>query len=229
MRRPYPVLSPRVACIVSQGGRAPTGRTHRTSIQCTYGVIQKGENALGQGESRELGVLVIAIGNPSRRDDGAGLYIIRELRQRLGLAAPADALSFSAAPEIEESGDIATLCLQQLGPELAEAVSRCTLVVFVDAHTGAYAEDLRTADLAPSFSSAAFTHHMEPATLLALSKSLYGRAPRALSISIRGHDFDFGTELSAETTQLADKAVQVLWDIIHAPRSQAPEAANGLS
>jgi Ni,Fe-hydrogenase maturation factor len=65
--------------------------------------------------------------------------------------------------------------------------------------------------------------------LLALAKSLYGRAPRALSISIRGHDFDFGTEMSTETAKLADKAVQVLWDIIRAPRSQAPQATNGLS
>ena len=54
---------------------------------------------------------------------------------------------------------------------------------------------------------ATFTHHLTPAMLLALLKSLHHREPAGHIVSIRGYDFDFHRNLSADTEALVEKAV----------------------
>jgi len=61
---------------------------------------------------------------------------------------------------------------------------------------GGLPELVRHTPLAPSFEPALVSHHMKPEALLALAVQLYGGAPEAALISIRGFDFDFGEELS---------------------------------
>jgi len=43
--------------------------------------------------------------------------------------------------------------------------------------------------------------------VLALAHQMYGRAPKTVLLSIRGHDFDFGEGLSPETAALVEPAV----------------------
>jgi len=144
-------------------------------------------------------VLVIGYGNPSRRDDGVGHYVVERIEQLAG------------------SG-VDTLALHQLGPELAEAIKDYDLVIFVDAHSGEYAEGLRVTSVEAAYRPSAFTHLISPNSLLALARSLYQKEPQALTVSIRGYDFDFGTELSEETRKWADVAVERILEMVDARR-----------
>jgi hypothetical protein len=40
-----------------------------------------------------------------------------------------------------------------------------------------------------------------------MARDLYGNEPRGMLLSIRGHDFDFGEELSPQTAALVGEAV----------------------
>jgi Ni,Fe-hydrogenase maturation factor len=55
------------------------------------------------------------------------------------------------------------------------------------------------------------SHHFKPGTLLALARELYGRAPSAELLSVRGFSFDFTTALSPETTEGVAQVVDDLW------------------
>ena len=163
----------------------------------TIGPKQPGEKAL-----------VIGYGNPSRQDDGVGYHVVNALNGLLGrLSLTED----SDSPDGSEEA-IKTLWLQQLVPELAEIVSAYDLAIFVDAHTGAYAKGEHKVrpyirEVAPAYQSSVVSHHLKPETLLALARDLYGHFPPAVLISVRGYEFDFGSELSKRTQELADQAV----------------------
>lgn len=139
--------------------------------------------------------LVIGYGNSSRRDDGVGHYMVEKIKCLTG-------------------GKVDTLALHQLGPELAETIKDYNLVIFVDAHSGEYTEGLRVTPVEAVYRPSAFTHFMSPGSLLALAKGLYQKEPRAFTVSVRGHNFDFGTELSEETRKYADSAVNRIIDMI---------------
>jgi len=55
------------------------------------------------------------------------------------------------------------------------------------------------------------SHHVKPAALLEIARTLYGRAPKAELVSIRGYDFNFGEELSPETAAGAEQVIAELW------------------
>jgi len=158
--------------------------------------------------------LIIGYGNPSRRDDGVGLAVINGLRQRLGQAP----LEEGDDGYNELGGAIDTLFLQQLMPELAETLAGYERVWFVDAHLGVYPELVRRTALVAHYSLASVSHHLGPETLLALAQQLYGQAPAGELISIRGFDFDFGNELSAQTAEGVRQVVEELGQRLAAAR-----------
>jgi len=146
-------------------------------------------------------ILVVGYGNPGRRDDGVGHYVAERIEQLTG--------------DVETLHcNVSTLMLHQLGPELAETIKDYDLVIFVDAHSGECAEGMRMVSVESAYCPSAFTHFMNPGSLLALVMSLYHRKPQAFIVSIRGYDFDFGTELSTETQKWADMAVEQILDMI---------------
>lgn len=147
--------------------------------------------------------LVIGYGNPSRRDDGVALHVVNGLRERWGQP--------TLAPLIDGWDDLGgmrdSLFLQQLTPELAATLAEYDLVVFVDAALPQMEEPVRLERVAPGLRMAAVSHHMEPATLLALAGQLYGQAPAGWLASVRGHDLGFGEQLSPETAAAVPEAV----------------------
>jgi len=148
-------------------------------------------------------VLVIGYGNPYRRDDGVALVVVNRLRtlQRRPLLK-------EGMDGLEELGEeLDTILLQQLTPELAEIIVQYEEVIFVDAHMGECRELLREVALKPTARPAIVSHHLHPEALLALAEALWGRAPQARLLSIRGYDFDFGTELSPQTQEGSKRVV----------------------
>lgn len=114
--------------------------------------------------------LVIGIGNPLRGDDGVGAL----------LAVPVGGRS-----------------VQQLTPELAAVLAELEAVLFIDAWLAPAGAAPQLTAIAPA-AGAAESHRLEPAQLLAISQTLYGRAPQAQLLRLPAYGFDHGAVLSAE-------------------------------
>jgi hydrogenase maturation protease len=124
--------------------------------------------------------LVIGYGNPLRADDGFGWQVA----QRLAASLPDDAAT--------------VLAVHQLTPELAEAIGRASLAVFVDAHAGGQPGKLMVQTLtANSRGPASFSHDVDAVAILTLAHVVSGRCPPAVMLSVGGGDFGYGVGLSA--------------------------------
>ncbi len=151
--------------------------------------------------------LIIGFGNPSRRDDGVGLAVVNGLRSRLGLP-----LLDETMDGFDDLGqDFDTLFLQQLTPELAETLAEYNRVIFVDAHIGSYPELIHRQSLDYEPPSSLVSHHIKPGRLVALAKQLFGGVFESELISIRGFDFNFGSELSPDTARGVESVVEDIW------------------
>jgi len=156
-----------------------------------------------QSRSTMKSALIIGYGNPDREDDGVGWRIVEQVAAQL----PGASISYSALDLQPDNGAPGLLLALQLMPEFAECAARFDRVCFVDAHTGAYPNDLNIAATQAVFQSSPFTHHLTPDTLLALAQAAYGRAPEGMVISVRGYQFGFKQTLSPATAALANQAV----------------------
>jgi len=152
-------------------------------------------------------ILIVGIGNPGRRDDAVGLYVVNAINRDLGRQPVGEEVAFRGG-EVQAGDGVGTVFVQQLGPEIVDVVKDYDLVIFVDAHTGAYEEEIREVEVVPAYDVSAFSHHLEPSAVLALSGMLYGHVPRGIALSVRGYDFDFGPNLSDATKKLADRAIE---------------------
>jgi hydrogenase maturation protease len=147
-------------------------------------------------------VLIIGYGNPDREDDGVAWHILQGVAKRL--ERPAPDLDTGGLDQLGQSPDM--LFVLQLTPELSELIADYDFVCFIDAHTGAYPEDLRFDSITAEFQTSPFTHHMTPQTCLTLAQTVYGGMPQASVVSVRGHQFGFSHALSTQTALLAEEA-----------------------
>jgi hydrogenase maturation protease len=128
-------------------------------------------------------VLIIAYGNPMRCDDG---------------------LAWRAADELEgkfSGSDVEIVRRHQLAPELAETVSRCETVIFVDAASADAAGngppgEVRCAQIAMPEVEVRFSHQLSSGAIVALASQLFFASPRAFSVTLTGECFDHGESLS---------------------------------
>ncbi len=150
--------------------------------------------------------LIIGYGNPDREDDGLAWHVLVELAARLGRRIP-------GAPEegfFPEGLTPDLWFVLQLVPEMAEDFAKYDRLCFVDAHTGDISEEIWLRTVEESQSASAFTHHVTPATCLALVHSLYQKFPEAQLLSMRGEAFRFSRELSPAGQNLVNPAVELL-------------------
>ena len=134
------------------------------------------------------GILVIGYGNTLRRDDGVGPKV-------------AEAVATLALPGVR------ALACPLLTPELAEPVSRARVAIFVDAAVDAPRE-VQLRKLAPADTSQIMAHAASPATLLALARDVFGRAPEAWLLTIPVENIGIGEELSAFARRGLETAVE---------------------
>jgi hydrogenase maturation protease len=156
--------------------------------------------------------LVIGYGNTDRADDGVAYYVINTLRQRLG-----QEMLGEDDTGLEELGaEIDSIFLVQLAPELIDVLACYHRIIFVDAHVYDNVDKLYYTPVLPEYTPSTFTHHMTPPTMLALLKLIHQKEPVGHLVSIRGCDFDFHRDLSADTKALVDPAVEyILQSLIH--------------
>lgn len=141
--------------------------------------------------------LVIGYGNDSRNDDGVGWFVVRQLHRR-----QLPGVAFETAHQLEV--------------DFCETVRDYDLIVFVDAAIPESPSPWRREEVVPGFQSHAVAHFLTPADVLGLCRTLYGVAPRGVLFSIRGHDFNFGMELSPATRQAAEEVVAAIVELLHA-------------
>ncbi len=122
--------------------------------------------------------LVIACGNPLRGDDGVGPVV----------AARLNAGQYPCT----------VVTVQALVPELAEAVSQASRVVFVDARLGAPAGSVTTERVLPTLADVANQGHgLGPGGIVGLATTLYGWQGDAWLVTVGGFTFDYSGTLSA--------------------------------
>jgi hydrogenase maturation protease len=126
-------------------------------------------------------VLVIAWGNPLREDDGVAWHVLEGLRA-LQPRPWLPALRLRHA--------------HQLTPEMAECVSRSAGVVFVDARRDGAPGEIRVLPVVPAAGANPLGHSLSPQGLLLYAEALYGRAPRAVVVTVAGERFGVGETLS---------------------------------
>ncbi len=143
-------------------------------------------------------IRVIGIGNPFRRDDGAGIEVARRLKARLS----------PGITVIEQSGEAAALMDAWQGAET---------VILIDALVSGAAPgalrciDLRTEKL-PAGLCRASSHALGVAEAVALARQFKQLPARPVLIGIEGQDFSEGTEFSGAVAGAIENAVRLAID-----------------
>ena len=133
--------------------------------------------------------LILGYGNTLRGDDGAGRVVAERLQ------------AIIRDPNVE------ILSLHQLTPDLMVNLSRADHAIFIDASATGRPGGYVCLPLYPAPQCAQFTHHASPETLLAGSRSLYGRCPEATLYLIPGQEFELSDRLSGAVQAAASQLV----------------------
>ena len=98
----------------------------------------------------------------------------------------------------------------QLAPEMAECVSKAQGVVFIDARRDGQPGEVRCEEIAPTTGSNPLAHSIWPQALLLFAEQLYGRAPKAVVLSIAGERFGMGEALSPVVRRAIPRAIRTV-------------------
>lgn len=151
-------------------------------------------------------ILVIGYGNELRGDDGLGPRV-------------AEDVAAANYPGVQ----VWSVC--QLVPELASEVAEARMVIFVDATVD---PDRITVELKRVEAREAIdwsTHSVDPRTLIALTRAVYGRTPEAWWLMVPGQHFGFGEGLSSIAQTNVKNASERLWRLIADRLAGSPPVA----
>jgi hydrogenase maturation protease len=153
------------------------------------------------------GVLVVGYGNPLRGDDGIGWHAA-------GLLATDRRLDGARV-----------LTHHQLTPELAEDISRASLVVLVDAAADGDPGSVSVRTVGPPPAArTTWSHHLDPQTLAGLAQALYGRVPPIVLVSVAAGSFADGDGLSSALERALPEVVEAVARVVTERRQQRPQA-----
>jgi len=157
------------------------------------------------------GTLIIGYGNLLRSDDAVGCHAAHELEQH-----------YRDDPGVE------VIACQQLTPELAEDVSRCGFVLFLDAWSAEKPGTIRQTRIFPGNGPGGFTHQLTPSSLLSAAQQLYGDAPEAICITLEGWSFEVGNKLSGDARLRLPEFVRQAQEVVESYRPQKSRAGEVL-
>jgi hydrogenase maturation protease len=161
--------------------------------------------------TKKIKTIVLGFGNPDRGDDGVAWHVLTGIAHRFGQPLSTENIESGS---IKLSAHTHLWFNLQLIPEVAEELADYQQAIFIDAHTAEIKEEIKVSKIKPEFQNSPFTHHLTAATCLSLSKTLYHKYPESILISIRGYDFSFTHSLSQKTMELAEKAIELIMEII---------------
>jgi len=152
--------------------------------------------------------LVVGYGNPLRGDDGIGWIIAGRLAGDPRFAA------------------VDILQRHQLTPELALDLSRAEVVVLVDARSGPPAGTVAIERVDPgSATGTTWSHHIGPASLVALARELFGRAPEVHVISVAAGLMEVGEGLTPPVEAAVAGAIEAIAGLALGAPAEVPGRA----
>lgn len=137
--------------------------------------------------------LVIGYGDELQGDDAVGPFVAKAVEQW-------------NLPTVK------TLAVPHLVPELSAEIAQATHVIFVDASTRQCKQPVQIDPLVVCSSSpdSSTSPHCDPCSLLRLSHTLYGHAPRAWSFKVATECFEAGCSLSRTADHGCDRALKTI-------------------
>lgn len=115
-------------------------------------------------------LLVYAIGNPARGDDGLGPALAEQLNY----------------PE--------TTIVYQPSIEDAELIKEYETVLFIDAGYG-LEKEFEISSILPDKNAPLFSHGLQLPTLLSLTLELYGHCPTSYLLVLKGENYELGHKM----------------------------------
>jgi len=145
------------------------------------------------------GILIIGYGNTLRRDDGLG----RRAAERV-----------ADDPRLRGAR---VLWQHQLTPELAVDFSDASLVVLIDVSEADEAGAISVRRVDPtSAAGSAWTHHLEPAALVAMARDLWNATPAVFVVSVGAASLEVGDGLSSVVEGALPAVVDAVAEIVAA-------------
>src|SRR5512140_1149286 len=123
-------------------------------------------------------VLVVGYGNVLCGDDAVGPRVVEAL------------------PEPGVGDRVHAAAVHQLTVDLVEPLRHAQVVIFVDASRELRPGEVTCRAIARSARQAELGHRLTPASLVAMTESLYGVRLEAYEVLVGGESFDFGEHLS---------------------------------
>jgi hydrogenase maturation protease len=143
-------------------------------------------------------VVVIGYGNDLRGDDGIGPHL-------------AAAVAGRAWPNVR------ALAVHQLTPELAEILAGARLALFLDARVASSGEPVQVRRVQPAAGGGPMSHSGDPSWLLALAGELYGQTPETWWVTVAGHSFALGEQLSPAAQAHCRVALERILSVVRCP------------
>lgn len=157
-------------------------------------VANCGEIRAGLADASRL-LCVVGYGNRQRRDDGAGPWVVEQVRRQA-----------AASPRVR------LLIRPQLEFDLLDELGSAGVVILVDASVERLENGISWDRVDPEKWQAPYlTHSMEPSFFLSLLGAVHQRLPATWLVSIQGEEFGHGQGLSGPT---ANRARQVIADLV---------------
>jgi hydrogenase maturation protease len=145
-------------------------------------------------------ILIQAIGNPGRSDDGIGAAFVQMCQPWL---------SYASAHHLTIRN------VYQLNVEDSYTMSEFDIVVFIDA-SKAPIDTFSFTAVEPRHTTPFTTHAMDPRSVLYLCNELYGRLPQTFLLEIKGYEWEMLEGLS-------EGAERNLWKAFHFFRTKLQE------
>jgi hydrogenase maturation protease len=145
------------------------------------------------------GTLIVGYGNSLRSDDGLGWHVVERLAQDARLQGAR------------------VLWRHQLTPELAHDIGRSSLVVLIDVSVEQEPGVIAVRRLeATSSTGSAWSHHVDPESLVALARELWNASPDVFVVSVGAGSLEVGERLSPAVEAALPNVVETVVGLVTA-------------
>ena len=145
-------------------------------------------------------LFIVGFGNPQRRDDGVGSYIVGQLRSAL-----------------KTYDKIGFLSVRHPEPSIVADLRGANQILFVDATIKTLTNGWQLNRIQPELDPLPYTtHHFTPTAILGIIRMLYGQAPPTWVLTVEGCDFGFGYNLTSTARKRARSAISAIIGFIRA-------------